>query len=271
MHNHISGQYEIINVNDVTIDARVQQQYRPAKVTRMVKDGFDPSLAGTITISRRSTGALIVLDGQHRVKAAIEVGVTLLPAIVHEGLTLAEEASFFLGLNAKSNPTSVAKFLVSVISGDEEDTKIKNMIEDHGWRIREGSTRDGRTFKAVTRAKDIYGLRTKYFSDSDVFGDALLDETVSAITEAWGTKDTQAVTANNLGGIALFLKKYWGDVDHDRLVKQLATISPDRFSQDTKGVQESMRMTAIESAGFCAHRLYNHGARHQSKLDTWFL
>lgn len=270
MNNHL-GKYEIISVNDVTIDARVQQQFRPSKVTRMVKDGFDPSLAGTITVSRRNTGALIVLDGQHRVKAAIEVGITHLPALVHEGLTLAEEASFFLGLNAKSNPTAVAKFLVSVVSGDKDDTAIKNIIEQYGWRIREGSTRDGGIFNAVKRAQDIYGLNTKFFSDSDVFGNQLLDASMEALTEAWGTKNSLAVKSTTLGGIAIFFKRYWGDIDTDRLIRQLGTTDPDRFAQDAKGVQDSMKLSAVESAGFSIHRLYNHGARHNRKLDTWFM
>lgn len=267
--NH--GQFEIVNVADLSIDQRVQQNLRPAKVSKIIKDGFDLSLAGTITVSRRKNGALIVLDGQHRAAAAREVGVEKLPAIVHDGLTLEEEARHFLGLNNKSNPTAVAKFLVSCVQGDEDSNDIKSIIEDRGWRVSEGNGRDGRCFKAVTRAKDIYDCRTKYFEDSDIYGDELLGMTMEVITDAWGTVDSRAVNANTLGGIALLLKKYWAEVDTDRLSKALSEMSPAAFMAATKGAQESMDLKALEAAGFAAHRAYNSARRGRNKLDTWFL
>lgn len=267
--NH--GQFEIVNVAELSIDQRVQQNLRPSKVSRILKDGFDLSLAGTITVSRRKNGALIVLDGQHRTAAAREADVEKLPAIVHDGLTVEDEARHFLGLNNKSNPSAVAKFLVSVTQGDKEAIDMRGIIEDHGWRIYEGNGRDGRCFKAVTRAKEIYDCRTKYFEDSDVYGDELLGMTVEVITDAWGTGDSRAVSANNLGGIALLLKKYWSEVDTDRLSKALSEMSPAAFMAATKGAQESMDLKALEAAGFAAHRAYNASRRGRNKLDTWFL
>lgn len=261
-------EFKFVPVEEIYIDERVQQRIKPGKVER-ISQNFDVNLAGTITLSLRKDGTLICLDGQHRVAGAKKSGVEQLPALIYSNLSLQEEARMFLGHNEKSNPTPVAKFRVSVTEKDPEAVAINEIIESFGWKVSEASTRSVPSFKAVNRAREIFGCRTRYFDDSCIYGNLLLERTLRIITVAWGNGDSKAVSAATLGGVAYMLKRYWVEVEDQRMIKALSSVTPQEFESMGKGTKDNMSIPVIEAFGFTAHRLYNKGLRARA-LSPWF-
>ena len=82
-----------INVADLNTDRTYQRPLR--KTYKKIAAQFDPLLLSTITVSKRLDGTYWILDGQHRVAAAKELGIPTLDALIYSGLTLEEEAYIF--------------------------------------------------------------------------------------------------------------------------------------------------------------------------------
>src|SRR5258708_6691334 len=58
---------------------------------------WDIRKVGTIEVVRRPDGTMWLVDGQHRREVAIEQGIPELPAVVHNGLGVEDEADLYLG------------------------------------------------------------------------------------------------------------------------------------------------------------------------------
>ena len=89
------------------------------------------------------------------------------------------------------------------------------------------------------------------------------------ITVAWGNGDSKAVSAATLGGVAYMLKQYWAEVEDQRMIKALSSVTPREFESMGKGAKDNMSIPVIEAFGFTAHRLYNKGLRTRA-LSPWF-
>jgi hypothetical protein len=115
--NH-SFRYEWVNLNDTTIDPRIQRGEEGPEIAHIIAN-FNKAALGTFTLSRRPNGELAVLDGQQRRAACRKVGYEeQVQAIVHSGLSLAEEAQLFLDLNYRRSVNAWTQFRVARTAGD---------------------------------------------------------------------------------------------------------------------------------------------------------
>lgn len=89
----ISYAMEEINPQTINVDHSYQRTLR--KTYKKIRDQFDPLLVGVVTLSKRPNNTMWVIDGQHRLQAMKELGITNAKALVYTGLTLEEEAKIF--------------------------------------------------------------------------------------------------------------------------------------------------------------------------------
>lgn len=131
--------YERLRFSDCIIDPAVQRPEDPTKLKNMVDD-FDAGSLGRVEISRRANGANVILDGQHRFKAATLVGWDEpLDAKVYKGLTRAEEAKKFRILNNTTKASKIALFNVAIAEEDPIVLAVNSILTQYGLKAANSS------------------------------------------------------------------------------------------------------------------------------------
>ena len=212
-----------------TKDLKLGNYQRKVDMVRIKKmaDEFDETLIGTITVSSRN-GFYYVIDGQHRVMLAKTKGLNGLMALVYEGLTYEEEATYFNRLNnANGEQKRLRKtdiFKASVEAKDIVAVDIKNIIESLGFRISEASGTN-----AITAIGTIEKIYRKC-------GAQELKDTLKLLKDTW---NGERYSLNNmmLDGITEFLSIYTGQPNFSTsvFISQLSKIDPKKIHREAQG------------------------------------
>lgn len=263
MSNHKYTEEEL-PVGSLTIDHLVQRTVLDTrKVENMVKD-FNPEALQRITVSRRKLGDLVVLDGWHRTEAVRRLtdNAGTIPAKVFTGLTLQEEASLFLKLNATNQPKYMDGFRVRVTRGDEGAVAINDILNQFGWKV-DNYGGDGR-LTAIATVERIQKLSQKVEAEPD-----LVHMVILLSTRSWG-HDYHGVTGPILEGMARFLAEYKSQVDVPILIEKLKS-----FKGGPRGLWGQARQSAtlrrIRPAMAVADILVNeyNANRRKNLLPSW--
>lgn len=252
-----------ISVARITTDHRVNT--RPvdtAWVDAKVREGFDPDKLGVPTVSKRKDGTYIWLDGQNRgalLKAAgwptqeIEVRV-------FEGLSVAEEAALFLGLNDNRRVMPIYKFLARVTAGEQHAVAIAAIATAAGWRIADNYANKG--------LSAVRSLETVYFATPKEPGKALA-ATLRVITEAWGFKP-ETVNGTVIHGIGLVFVRFGDQLDVPALIKKLSEFpgGPPGLLGKARGRKQVMGGTVANCVGQTVTTAYNE-RRRAGALPDW--
>lgn len=136
---------EWIGVDDLIVDESYQRPLEPRKVAKIVKD-FDPDAFGALVVSLRSDGTKALIDGGHRVEALAQMGWLdqQVPATIHRGLTVEQEARIFSILNSnRTKPKVVDLFKADVRAGNPTAVAINLLFEKHGLEPTQSITQNG--------------------------------------------------------------------------------------------------------------------------------
>lgn len=182
------------------------------RVARMAAT-FQPHLLGTLTASERADGSLVVVDGAHRLTLCRKVNYAKhLNVEVFSGLTVAEEASLFLGRNNAKMPSAISKFVARVAEGETAAAAMDEIIRRHGWRV--GVQNEDGYIAAVQAFELVYRM-----------GAHVADQTLEIITAAW-ERDRKSSDSALLSGVGALVAK-WGDkLDQDKLVLEMSSTRP---------------------------------------------
>lgn len=104
---------------------------------RRIAANWDWGLCQPLFVARRSDGGLYVVDGQHRLAAAVmRADIPQLPCVVTHFDSPEQEAGAFVALNQQRRPLNqLDLFRASLASGDPAATKIKECLEAAGLRL----------------------------------------------------------------------------------------------------------------------------------------
>lgn len=132
-----------INKHELKIDAEYQRTPIPAKI-KVIASTWSWVACGAIVVGMRN-GAYWVIDGQHRVLAAMRrVDITDLPCVVFETETMQEEAQGFLNLNDKRKAmSSIDRLRAMTASGDPVAVQFSELCEQLNIRITQTATSGG--------------------------------------------------------------------------------------------------------------------------------
>jgi hypothetical protein len=122
--------FEKIAPSATIVDHEYQRAQDEARVAAIAKN-YDQNLIGVPVLSRRQDGALVRVDGQHRLAAAIVAGQGDVAVMceVHTGLTQDEEARLFLRLNGSRSAVRVYdKFRARCTAREEFATSIVHAL-----------------------------------------------------------------------------------------------------------------------------------------------
>lgn len=255
---------EELQVGDLEVDLQVQRSHLNMRKVERIKKDFNPNAIGVIDVSRRKNGGIVVLDGMHRVQAIKELtdGTGTVLCKVHEDLSLREEAAMFLDLNMGDRPTSIDKYRVSVVKGDEVTVAIEQLVTTKGWKV--DSQAGKGHINAVQALERLYKLSVKMEADPN-----LLQLFLLIVTDAWG-HDKYAVQAPLVEGLGRFLSEHTSAIDHDRLVDKLRNYrgGPQTLLAEATQVANLRKMRTSMAVADLITQQYNRGIK-VNKLSEW--
>lgn len=104
---------------------------------RKIANGWDWRMCLPLVVSKRDDGSLWVIDGQHRLAAALLRGdIPFLPCVVGIYGSVADEAAMFVAMNRARKPMNrLDDFHAAIASGDSEAIEITRLITDAGFTV----------------------------------------------------------------------------------------------------------------------------------------
>lgn len=259
-----SPSFEMVSVDALTIDGRVQRHEGvDARRAQQIADHYDRSALGTITVSKRRSGQLVIIDGAHRTEASRLVGIATIPALVYLGLTVAEEAALFVELNTFKAPSLLSRMLASRVAGDPDATAILDVIESHGWKL--GYNSDAGNYAAVNAAERVYRNGVGALASGQ--HRALLDRTMNLITASW-RHDRESVHQMVVQGVGLLLARFGDGIDDASFALALAQHRPYGLIGQAKALQSVQRGTTASAFAKVLVGIYNT-RRRTGRLPEW--
>ena len=259
------SKHKYINLSDLTVDQNVQrvEGLDERKVTKMAA-AFNPLALGSIIVSKRGDGQMIVLDGWHRTSAAVRAGhKDSVSAIVFEELTPEQEHELFVLYNTSTNVSALTKFIQRIQYGDPLAVDVNRIISSHGWKV-DARTGDGH-FSAVVAAENVYihGAR----SVSPGAHPDVLETAFGIITGSWGL-DWRGGHGIIVSGIGKFIGRYGSIADVGHVINQLQLMTPYTLRGKAKALTELTGGTQDAAIGRIITDSYNVRKR-TNKLPDW--
>ncbi|MFE9413898.1 DUF6551 family protein [Streptomyces sp. NPDC006704] len=252
---------ESVAPEDVTTDPRVNT--RPvdrAWVSRKLREGYDRKRISVPTVSVRADDTIIWLDGQNRgaLSVAAGQGSVKIDMQVFRGLTLAQEAELFLGLNDNRRVAPIYKFLAEVTAGREEALTITKIAGEYGWTVSDAG--------GCSNIAAVGALNTVYRSSTPA--GSTLDAVLHVITEAWGHV-SDASSAHMLVGLASVINGSPG-MTHASLIRKLAAVDggPSSILGKGRGFKSATGCTVSQGVDQVVRSIYNSN-RRAGRLATW--
>lgn len=251
-----------LNPKDLKIDPAYQRRVKQPAIDEMVNAGWREDLAGFCDVSLRPNGDMVVVDGQHRVLVARHLGVDRVRVILHEGLTLDDEAQLWVDLNTRrSRPKVIDIFNARLVANDEVALAVREAIAEAGAFVpRHSGSIPWPGIQAVDACERVYRAG----------GKTLLVLTLRTLLASW-PDDQLGLRGYLIHGVAAVHFYYAGhpNFSREKLIERLAR-TPARFVYQ-RGIELA---TAPEggpgtvSFAYPGHRravvaTYNKGAQRQ--------
>lgn len=157
------GELKMLPKSTLEVDHAYQRQPSELKTKEIASD-FSWVGFGAIVVADRGDGRFFVIDGQHRVLAALRRSdIDRVPCVVFAMESLSEEAQAFLVLNTNRKPlTGLAKHNAMVESGQPVASRVATLVASVNRTMVESSSCAGRVVGCVT------GLQRNMAADADV-------------------------------------------------------------------------------------------------------
>lgn len=211
--------YEILKLDpkELDVDAykgRYQRLLDKGHVKRMkvLSGGFNHLVSNVVTASKRD-GVIRPIDGQHRVKLAIENDVKEIDVKLIYGLSAKEEGKLFDIMNSTQKSSSVADRLISRVDyGDKDAIEIFDDIIKCGLSPRKDINPNFGILKSVS---DFMRLRETYGRD-------YVMRAASTLADAWPRRE---VSGKILVGLTVLISKNPKFYTTEKLNQSLRSLS----------------------------------------------
>lgn len=242
-------------VHRLQTDMSYQSPVKERQVRKIVNN-FDPKKLHTIVVSKRKDGSLYIIDGQHRVEALKELNILFVEAMVHENLTVEEEAEMYYGVNDRPSKNANSKAKSRLRFKEPVAVAIDETVRSVGLKI---DYEKNASSKGYIKAYD--ALETIYKKN----GANHLGLILEIIKDSFG-EETRNFQGFILRGFSKFLKVYLNKVDLNNLVKKLQKMGYEGFILEVNKKQGGFK-SKPECLPFVVTDIYNKGRRQENKLD----
>lgn len=121
---------------------------------RMIAKNWNDDKCDPLMVNYRNDGYFYVIDGQHRLEAALMRNIERLVCVVFVGMSIKEEADIFTEQNEGTKKLSpYDTYKANICRGEEIDTKIDTVCKRYGIKVVKSSSI--KTLRSVTAARKI--------------------------------------------------------------------------------------------------------------------
>jgi len=216
---------EKVRAGDLLINPKVQRDVNPAHVRTLSRE-WNEMLVGTLT-GWRVDGTVYLLDGQQRLRSKTGDAKLTSAAFVadpdyvfnvevYDGITEAEAASIFLGLNrGRKNVDAYARWWVELTKGEDIATAMERAASRVGLKISTGSSRH--EIGCVSTLRRVVARRGDVKANEEALVWAL-----QVYEAAWG--HSPAWRSEMVEALAYFKMKYDGKIDTVSAIKKFSAV-----------------------------------------------
>jgi hypothetical protein len=124
----IAYEFKVVKLADLSVpDTLYQRPSSERAIRRIVDAGWDEGLQSVLMVSGNT---MHIIDGGHRAEAARRLGITQLPALVYHGLTLEQEARYFVEFNRLRRPVGLkARQKASLLFGEGDAMAAQEILD----------------------------------------------------------------------------------------------------------------------------------------------
>lgn len=195
-----------VKFSELIIDPSVQRDKEKGEINAIAGD-FEPSALHVVTVSVRSNGDKVLIDGQQRLNAAAVAGYEEpVRALFHYNLTHKQEAALFRRLNFRRSVGATALFNAAITEGDANAIAINDLLVAYGTHAGYGG------YSAIAAARRIVSYPNGLFS----FRWAL-----DVVSQVWGI-ESKHLDGRMIEALALLHNRYGDKIDTDSLRNKLA-------------------------------------------------
>lgn len=210
---------EWIEVSRLAIDESYQRATDSSKSRSLIfriGQQWNWNLCQPLVVSRRQDRSLFVIDGQHRLTAALTRGdIPHLPCVVVTGQAAEEEARTFVQLNTQRQRLSQSDIFNALLaSGDENAKVVAALLHETGWhqtRTASNSWKSGELFCAPMIVK---ALKSE--------GEAVIRNALTALREAYPDRPVRN-TSVMLKALILIFRRDECRGDPDALIEAIGS------------------------------------------------
>lgn len=198
--DNATTRYEKLPAVKLHIDHRVQRDHINLTKLNKMEEEFNKLALGTLVVSERADGTMVIIDGQHRWTLVRKLmgEDTELDCRVHTGLSLEDEARLFVDLNRQQSASALDLHKARCTQQEPVALAITAAVEERGWGIGTGPGK----ISAVKVLESIYYMGEEQW---DGYGPTLISNTLYVLTETWGQERPKVTQQSILRAVAEFL------------------------------------------------------------------
>ncbi|MBO5969934.1 MAG: ParB N-terminal domain-containing protein [Clostridia bacterium] len=171
-----------------------------------IAENFDINKCDPLTVSWKENGTFLIIDGQHRFRAALQKGITTLPCRVFKDLTAEEEAKMFYTQNENNKRLTPRDMLRAKLTVKEEvAVSLKNLCDRHGVFLFKTGEFD------VPYLKDVSGMEKLI----RIWGEDLAETVFQFVEIAGWQNELNGYSSNSLRPIITFWRKLYIQRGHE--------------------------------------------------------
>jgi len=192
------GTFTLLNVSDLHTDGTYQRPLSTYRV-RVIVLNYEPILFQPLIVGLRN-GVYYVVDGQHRLEAAKELGFAEVPCMIYETTSVEAEAKAFVWLQKfRRRITGPQQFTARLAYKDTAAVAIAKLLTSYGFEIgtydRFETRRHNNLIYAVKCLEQAY----------DEGGTKRVEDMLSVLRNAWDGR-AAALERSILLGLWKFMK-----------------------------------------------------------------
>jgi hypothetical protein len=242
--NQFPYRYEVLLLKHLFVDETYQRPL--TNFVKRIESNFEPALVGTLVVSERSRNKYAVVDGQTRMTAMQNQGLTHGPCLVYSGLSPAEEADLFSRLQTeRKGMVAATRFRAEVIARKPFAVDLDRIVKEEGFTIGL-SVQDGFSIQAIGALETIYrGMKSRRAKHS--LDEELLRNVLRVTKGAWPRMPEGAKSGAFLRGLGYFLNTK-DNVDLERLTQRLGKVQPSELARRAEQLREGRGMSGNSPA-----------------------
>jgi len=234
------------------------------KRLKKLRANWSPVAIGTITVSKRANGSLVVIDGNHRITVARDEHTPhFVTAKVFTGLSLPDEAALYFANNDALPQGAKDLFRAELAFGDPLALAIAQQVRDAGFVLEhDEDVRGHRSRNSSVRCiRSLQGIAVRY-------GPSHLYPTLRFFFEAFGS-DAKSIRDYSVAAVANFLWAYRGQIDQEHLIFRASGEGYKVLQGQANSERIASDVTMTIAYIRVLTRLYNSGLRGVKRLVPW--